>query len=692
MAGMGNRVEEVEAARMTTLPLLTPAIEPSLEECLARAFPGLAKTASGIMGHNPLTEFDEGAFFAPSTLAILLEQDDRLPGIRDELTPEHAVVLRLMARLEVHSNEVPEPDSAMAERLASFGKVEFQGKICLLDGVPIPAGEAQLPFFVVMRWRPLFHPNADIRRVYCGDEAYDRLVATDILQEPVLNVTTRQYRNQLGTLQRRAPDLFVAIWFRRFRQAEEILMAYSDAKELVTKFFAAPMTCGESDQLLLAASIMSEWERIFEIADAMKLDGRNEDRITRESVQKALDAAQRWDDILALEGEIGLFLRGCALHVRANHRSMNFVNDPEADTCMLARVREALDNSLVFQDRYRRVEMIDRERPVRFFAGVELAKFIPVMLEQMHDSLMQHRVDGGKVALVHKVTTQRRRKQMLLSIVALSNICGKTARHITRTLEVKQGNENAANAAENRSRADALTPREWRKIYLSAIVIGVDPLGRDADKLLLDLVGPQTKAVIVNISGRIGNAFKNKLNEIGIIASECTPSTGEYGWTMGGRFDAWLKPDAEVEFLRNCTTHVKYREELDIKARQWEKVLSRRACNAGQPINPLIRPISLPRAHPLEHTHESLPSIFEPLQFTDVIGSAAMSRRWLMREQCVRQAGLRLAALSPITDDPWLSERNQSRPSHRSLAKNSRRRGTFQNYQIAITRDLFWQR
>lgn len=371
---------------------------------------------------------------------------------------------------------------------------------------------------------------------------------------------------------------------------------------------------------------------------------------------------------------------------------MNFVKIPEADTCMLARVREALDNSLVFQDKYRRVEMIDGERPVRFFAGVELAKFIPVMLEQMNDSLMQHRVDGGKVALVHKVTTQRRRKQMLLSIVALSNICEKTARHLTRTLEAKQGTENVVDAVENRSRADALTLGEWRKVYLSAIVIGVDPLRRDADNLLTDLVGPQTKAAIVNISGRVGNAFKNKLNEIGIIASECTLSTGEYGWTMGGRFDAWLKPDAELEFLRNCTTHIKYREELDISAQQWEKLLSRCARKVGQHVDRVIRPISLPRAHPLEHTHGSWPSIFDPLQFTDEIESAAMSRRWLLREECVRQAARHLAALSPITDDPWLSERIQSRPKHRSLAKNSRRRGTFQNYQIAITRDLFWQR
>lgn len=692
MAVVGKRVEEVEAGQMTDLPLLTPAIEPSLEECLVRAIPGLAKMSLGIQEHDQLTEFNEDAFLAPSTLAMLLEQEDRLPGIRDELTAEHPVVLRMMAKLEAHSDELPEPNSTVAERLALFGKVEFQGNICLLDGVPIPAGEAQLSFFVVIRWRPLFHPNANIRRVYCGDGTYDRLVATDILQEPVLNVTTRKYRDQLGALQRSAPDLFSAIWFRRFRQAEDILMAFSDVEQLVTKFFAAPMRCGERDQLLLAASIMSEWERIFEIADAMKLDGRNEDRVTRESVQAALDAASSWNDILALEGEIGKFLRGCALHFRANHRSMNFVNKPEAGSCMLARVREALDNSLVFQDRYRRVEKIDGERPVRFYAGVELAKFIPVMLEQMHESLMQHRADGGKVALVHKVTSQRRRKQMLLSIVAMSNICGKTARHITGTLEAKQGDENAANAAENRARADALTQREWRKVYLSAIIVGIDPLGRDADKLLLDLVGHQTKAVIVNVSARVGSAFKNKLNEIGIIASECTPRIGEYGWTMGGRFDAWLKPGAEIEFLRNCTKPVEYREELDIGARKWEKVLSRRARKVDQPVDQLIRSIGLPSSHPLEHTHKSWPSIFEPLQFNEVIGGAAMSREWLLRERCLRQAGILLPALSPITDDPWLSERIQSRPSHRALAKNCRRRGTFQSYQIAITRDLYWQR
>ena len=208
MAGVGKRVEEVEAGRMTDLPLLTPAIEPSLEECLVRAIPSLAKVALGIQEHDQLTEFNEDAFLAPSMLSMLLEHEDRLPGIRDELTAEHPVVLRMMAKLQAHSEELPEPESAMAERLGSLGTVEFQGKICLLNGVPIPAGEAQLSFFVVIRWRPLFHPSANIRRVYCGEGAYDRLVATDILQEPVLNVTTRKYRDQLGVLQRSAPDLF----------------------------------------------------------------------------------------------------------------------------------------------------------------------------------------------------------------------------------------------------------------------------------------------------------------------------------------------------------------------------------------------------------------------------------------------------------------------------------------------------
>lgn len=73
------------------------------------------------------------------------------------------------------------------------------------------------------------------------------------------------------------------------------------------------MTLGQCDQLLLAASIMSEWERIFEIADAMKLDNR----LTREAVQAALDSTDSWEDILARDDEISRFLTGCVFHVRA---------------------------------------------------------------------------------------------------------------------------------------------------------------------------------------------------------------------------------------------------------------------------------------------------------------------------------------------------------------------------------------
>lgn len=673
---------------MKMLPLLSVEASRSFEDCLAELFPGLARTASKIVEHNSLLDFDDTVSLAPSTLAILLEQDERLPGIRDELTPQHPVVIRLLEKLKFHLRELPPPDPQMAEHLAQFGDLEKRDKICLLDGVPIPVGEAQQSFFIGMRWRPLFHPHAAMERIYRGHAAYDRLVTTDLLQAPVLDVTTRKYFEQLVILQRHSPELFIAIWCRRFQKAEELLCSGSINENLVIEFFTVPMRVGKCDQLLVAAAIMSEWERLFEIADAMKLDNG----LSREAVQAALDSADSWEDILARDDEISRFLTGCPFHVRANHRSMNRNQSAEADTCTLARVSEALENSLVFQDKYRRVEKIDGVRPVRFFAGVELAKFIPVMLEQMHENLMQHREDGGTVAIVHRTATQRRRKQMLLSIIATSEICDKTARHIARTLEAKQGDENKADSKNNRTQEAALQSDEWRRIYITAIFVGIDTLEEDAEQYLRNWVGPKTTSTIMKVAGRLGQAFKYKLGDIADIARECTPCMGEGGWTMGARFDAWLQPEAEVEFLRKCTRHTLYRQDLDIKAKKWEEPLAQPAGTIIRPIDRVLKPIGLPLIHPLQHTHESLPSVFKPLQFTDVIGSALMSRRWLMLAECLRQAGLRLAALSPITDDPWLSERISSRPKQGSLAKNKRRKGRFQSDQIAYVRDYRWQR
>lgn len=692
MGHMGTRMDEVEAGQMNTLPLLTPAGQSSLGDCLARSFPGLARTSSAIVVQNPLTEFSDEAFLTPSTLGMLLSQEERLPGMRDELTRAHPVARSLIEKLSDNHDDLPEPDRAMAEHLADLGEVEMAGKICFLDGVPVPLGEAQMSFFTVLRWRPLFHPLARVGRLYQTDPVYDSLFTTDALQEPILGVTTRKYRDQLVGLQHHSPDLFITVWFRRFEQAEKILRAQSSLATLVNDVFDAPMDGRKSEQLLIAFAIMSEWERLFEIADAMKFGVRNEDRVTRESVQKALSEAGCWNDILALPGKVGNYLRGCPLHMRANHQSMNIERSELADSCMLERVREAVGNSLVFQGKYRRVDLIDGELPVQFFAGVELAKFIPVMLEQMHGNLMLHRADGGNVPIVRRVTAQRRHRQMLLSIVVISNFCEKTARQMAKPLSAAQGEEKAADSQQNRSRAAELSSSEWRKIYPFALLIAPESIDSGATaQMLQELVGSHTRQTIVAISGRVNCAFKNKLSDLAAMARECTPRIGEYGWTIGARFDAWLQPGAELEFLRKCTKNIRYGKKLDARSRRWESVLARSASRAPKTF-PMKRPTGLPFSHPLGHIHQNLKQIFEPLQFTDVIGSAEMSRRWMMRDEAIRAAALRLPSLSPMTGDPWLSERIFSRPRQSSLASNARKRGKVDQSQLAIYRHLFWQR
>lgn len=687
MANLDRKLAQIEVGQMTVSHKYTEVSSLPAEQ-LGAILPGLGKAAQTIIEQEPLLDFVETSFLTSSALPAALAHEERLKGMRDELDANHGLVLSLLARLQVHHEDLPEPDLAIVEQLKEFGSVELDGKICLLDGVPIPAGELQLTFFIVMRWRPLFHPAAKADKVYLGDAAYDRIRATDTLQEPILGVTTKKYREQLAKIQQSEPDLFVALWFRRIDIAEAILVSIPNTSDMAVALFDVELKVSRTHHIILAAVIMSEWERLFEIADGMKLDKR----VTREAVQKVLDAAQSWDDILRNDNEISRFLIGCVMHMRANHRSMNFQQLPGADTCMLVRVREALENSPAFQGKYRCVEHIGSQRPLRFFNGVELAKLFPVMFEQMHDNLSRWREDGGKIPIAKRVLADRKRKQIILAIIVTSNICDKTAQHMAKTLEPQKGKKTKPEMQSNSKKVATLSPADWKKIYLTALIAGSEGLDPVAEQKLKELSGNDVLVSVQNVASRIGQAFKSKLDDATLIAKECTSAIGEPGWTMGARFDAWLEPEAECEFLRKCTKPVLYSNDLNDKARFWEKTLLRRGRKSNQSANQIIQPIGLPTIHPVMHIHEAHPSIFEPLQFTGIIGSALMSRRWLMHEHCIKQAAARLPGLSPSTDDPWLSERLMSRPKQGSLAKHKRRNGGYKRYQIAYIRDYHWQR
>lgn len=651
--------------------------------------------AANMVQREPLLDLDSEPF-DHATLTALISMDGRLPGMRDQLTRWHPLTLALIARLKFHEDQLAEPDDLMAEQFSVYGKIERTAKIYFLDGVPFPAGRDQMSLFVCLRWRPLFHPHAVIERVYQNDPVYDRLFSTDSLQEAILGVSTKKYRDQMSVIYEDAPELFVALWLRRIQEAQDIVRKDADFEKEITEVFAAPMKGSLGDQLLLASSIMGEWERLFEIADVLKVAHR----VTVEAVRKALDAATSWSSILQRTDEIGRFLEGCALHIRANHRSMNAKQFDGADSCTLTLVREALENSLAFQKRYKRVEPVNGEKPLRFFNGVELSKFFPVMIEQMYESIESHQQNGGKVSLVHKKLVERSKKQMQLGIIVTSNICLKTARQMANTLAAKQAGEKRAEAEVRRAEARKLKANQWINRYATAIIIGPNMLDPDSSldaapyQLLANLLRNDAGALadIMSITGRLGQAFKHKADDIKLIAAECTPAIGHDGWTMGARFEAWLIPEAEIEFLRKCIKPVMYRQDLDDKAKCWERISSMRPQKAGVAVDNVVSHIGLPTAHPLMNVHGDNQDIFEPLQFTRRIGSATMSRWWMMSERCVRKAALRLAAMSPVSDDPWLSERLFSLPKYRLLAKHKNRRGILQPYEVAVVRDLYWQR
>ena len=443
MDAMAIRARRAEVEELDMLPLLPKPPAASFELNFARAFEGLTKCASDIIKDNPLLDFDlEGAFPAPCTLARRLEEQDRWLGMRDGLTRNHWVVEKLKTSLTIYREHVPAPDQATIARLQHLGCVDILDNVCSLDGVPIPAGPSQISFFVVLRWQWLFHPLAQPWKVYVGNVSADRVFATDHLQEAAVGLSLKRFRDQLIATQAENVSFFASLWLRRFDEAERILRACTDGVVLVEGLFKFAMKRGAKEQIVVAASIMSEWERLFELADRLKFSRG----VTRETVLKALEKANSWSDILSLTTDVGTYLVGCAASLRAIHRTMNSKPSADSETCTLALVREAITNSPVFQDRYRRIAMVSGQRPVLFFAGVELAKFLPVMLEQMFDNLARHRTDGGKVSLVHRVATDRRRNAMLLSMIVTSNVCQPTAQVMALPIENKPPRETQGNS------------------------------------------------------------------------------------------------------------------------------------------------------------------------------------------------------------------------------------------------------
>lgn len=167
--------------------------------------------------------------------------------------------------------------------------------------------------------------------------------------------------------------------------------------------------------------------------------------------------------------------------------------------------------------------------------------------------------------------------------------------------------------------------------------------------------------LVVDLTCDTEDAFRSRAALTQFEARECTPSLKDNGWTRGAYPQAWLHPDADVDFLMKCPNFILYAEHLDTEVDLFE--LRRRSVSipSSDLRTELMFNVDLPLAHPNEHVQQIFRRPFDHLQITSVIGSIEMQRLAERKEAIVREVAKRFVAWSPLTWDPWLSEKIGSR-------------------------------
>lgn len=523
----------------------------------------------------------------------------RWPGVRDALHASHPVAALLRAALAERPDAVPLPDPDTVSELTSLGCVAT-GKIVSFNGVPVPAGEAQTAYYIVLRYRALFSPLADPARIYQGDVAYDAAHVTDEMQQSILLVSTRIHRDNLVKLQQTAPGLFLAIWMREAEQAEA-LVRFTRPSDLPPCYPRSRFT-DQRKCLMIVSDAMHEFERTFDLMHALRFIGG----VTRTSVRRALESSTCMTDIYAVASETNCHVAAGVAHVRSLHPSMNAQSPEAGDDAVFASTKHAFDSSRVYADRYRHVTWIAGDMPVRFFLGIEPTMLVPVALIQMRETMVRHEgkfwlgARGKQDGFAGLFAT----RLMSLAIIITSNICLPTARAMTHD-------------------DGLLLPTAWTRRNVAPLIsnpIMAAPLSaaaRRADETVLHDASTTRAAVPRQASGDRDD-FKNSYAGASHRASLCSSVVGQPGWTQGFRQDAWRQPDAEIDFLRDCCRYVLFDAGQATIRDGWNRITGASAPPSGPSKTVTDVSTGLPRQHPLECVQDWLRDWFDPLQVPSV--------------------------------------------------------------------------
>lgn len=634
------------------------------------AFPGIWLIADQLKKQSDewLEGDPDAGLVSQTAMTLAARAGRRMVGVRDILCIDHPVVVALHEKLVIERTHIPAPDKAIVATLSKLNGFKFDGLVATIDGVPLPAGKAQTDWFIVQRYRPLYSSRALPHLIYRRDPenmveadraalgvadgvgsalihllAYDAANVTDEMQEALLSYSAAIHRDNLVALQRNHTALYVAIWRRDMRSA---MKQVQNARRRGLLRPPHPKSVRKfAIHLLNGASLMNEFERLFEIVDTLKFAGG----ATRISIQTALKSSKSMAAMHTREDATGTFIYGSVAHVRSLHSTMNTkqVKHKTADP-ILEGARKAFFNASGFWEKTGRFEWIEGKMPGQWFLGVEPALLAQVALIQMISN-MQRWENGfwlrDKRGGARDLSDERRAMVFELAVVITSNICPATARSMLPRDKLAEGL-----AANGLRRSDA----DWRDAVVPTLIR--NPSLADQVEVLAHVAG---MAWPIPGNADCDRPRRSSPYDRAMERARALKAVHQPGWTQGFLFEAWLRPKAEVAFLRNCCRYVRYDPAEANKRDARNATLAQVTRADGRPIVVTDIATGLPRQHPLERIQDLFRDMFDRLQVegrcSDGSPSAPKKRAW--RDAALTQAAALLPAVSPITLDPQHAER-----------------------------------
>lgn len=622
----------------------------------------LASQASGWFADGP----DPDAAMVPVAEMQRAARDAIcFPAVRDVIVVGHTVSEELSAKLAENSDLIPAPEDDIVARLSELDGFARDGKVVTIHGVPVPAGRRQTDYFVVLRWRPLYSPFALPHLIYSRNPAevrpadrkalgidenedpgiihlvdHDARHVTDETQASLLMFSTTMHRDNLVALQSTNPALFVALWRRDFATAWKLGRRMKDADLPVSNLNSRVRK--RLRRLIYGTALMSELERLFEIIDTLKVAKG----VTRDGVKALLLGTSSLTGVALIETED--FVAGAVAHVRALHPTM----DPDG-AAQTDRIAAAFNGSAIFRSRCHAIRHVAGGMPVRYFLGVEPGMLALVALFHMVEDVKRLEGDHRQPRRAGLGTFDRQDTASVeLAVLITSNLCLPTARTILQREAKLGGSDDGWALAVVPTLID--NPRLRDQVEAMAHEAEMDwpvPGNADCDR----------------------KRRHSPYEQAGIRAKLCSRPVGEPGWTQGFRFEAWLRPDAELAFLRSCCRYIQY--DPAQAAKRDAHLAAHFPDSADAVADAMASDTPLPRQHLLERIQDLFRRFFDRIQVAELAADRASIQPRAWREAVLREVAPLLAAVSPITVDPYLSERMIMPPNEA---------------QRRLAREVFW--